>query len=40
MTTGVHDQGESPNLDGPKLVFTPGEWRAFLDGAKDGEFDR
>jgi hypothetical protein len=31
---------DSKNLDGPKLVFTPGEWRAFLDGAKDGEFDR
>ncbi|MEQ4204594.1 DUF397 domain-containing protein [Actinopolymorpha sp. B17G11] len=25
--------------DGPILVFTPGEWEAFLSGAKDGEFD-
>ncbi|MGH3489380.1 MAG: DUF397 domain-containing protein, partial [Actinopolymorphaceae bacterium] len=25
--------------DGPILVFTPGEWEAFLAGAKDGEFD-
>jgi hypothetical protein len=25
---------------GPALVFTPGEWDAFLAGAKDGEFDR
>lgn len=25
--------------DGPVLVFTPGEWEAFLSGAKDGEFD-
>jgi hypothetical protein len=25
--------------DGPVLVFTPGEWEAFLAGAKDGEFD-
>jgi hypothetical protein len=21
------------------LTFTPDEWRAFVDGAKDGEFD-
>ncbi len=25
---------------GPVLSFTPGEWRAFLDGARNGEFDR
>ncbi|SDM96595.1 DUF397 domain-containing protein [Allokutzneria albata] len=25
---------------GPVLVFTPGEWDAFVAGAKDGEFDR
>ncbi len=24
---------------GPALVFTPGEWAAFLGGAKDGDFD-
>jgi Domain of unknown function (DUF397) len=24
----------------PVLVFTPAEWAAFIDGAKDGEFDR
>jgi uncharacterized protein DUF397 len=24
---------------GPVLVFTPGEWDAFVEGAKDGEFD-
>ncbi|MEE4595770.1 DUF397 domain-containing protein [Streptomyces sp. DSM 41524] len=24
---------------GPVLVFTPAEWDAFLDGAKNGEFD-
>jgi hypothetical protein len=28
------DQGQ-----GPVLVFTPGEWDAFIGGAKDGEFD-
>lgn len=25
---------------GPILVFTPGEWDAFVAGAKDGEFDQ
>ncbi|MEU4684275.1 DUF397 domain-containing protein [Streptomyces xinghaiensis] len=25
--------------EGPALVFTPGEWRAFVLGARDGEFD-
>ncbi|MFE6055835.1 DUF397 domain-containing protein [Kitasatospora sp. NPDC056446] len=25
--------------DGPILVFTPAEWRAFVLGARDGEFD-
>jgi hypothetical protein len=24
---------------GPNLLFTPGEWDAFIGGAKDGEFD-
>lgn len=24
--------------DGPALVFTPGEWSAFLEGAWHGEF--
>jgi len=28
------DKGE-----GPMLKFNPAEWRAFLAGAKDGEFD-
>ncbi|WP_067568449.1 DUF397 domain-containing protein [Nocardia acidivorans] len=31
---------DSRNPDGPVLVFTPGEWRAFVAGAKDGEFNR
>ncbi|NKY60714.1 DUF397 domain-containing protein [Nocardia flavorosea] len=34
---GVRD---SKNPTGPALMFTPGEWDAFLAGAKDGEFDR
>ncbi|MGK4584513.1 DUF397 domain-containing protein [Kitasatospora sp. HPMI-4] len=25
--------------EGPVLVFTPAEWRAFVLGARDGEFD-
>lgn len=25
--------------DGPALIFTPEEWRAFVLGARDGEFD-
>lgn len=27
------------NPEGPALIFTPGEWRAFVLGARDGEFD-
>jgi hypothetical protein len=27
------------NPDGAALVFTPAEWRAFVLGARDGEFD-
>ncbi|MCG7523831.1 DUF397 domain-containing protein [Streptomyces sp. OfavH-34-F] len=30
----------SRDKDGPALVFTPGEWAAFSDGMKGGEFDR
>jgi hypothetical protein len=25
--------------DGPVLIFTPDEWRAFTAGVNDGEFD-
>ncbi len=31
---------DSKNRDGGVLLFTPGEWDAFVAGAKDGEFDR
>jgi hypothetical protein len=34
---GVRD---SKNRDLPAHTYTPGEWDAFLAGAKDGEFDR
>ena len=30
---------DSRTPDGPQLVFTPNEWDAFVEGAKDGEFD-
>ena len=33
---GVRD---SKNPAGRALVFTPGEWDAFIGGVKDGEFD-
>ena len=37
------DQGiavrDSKNRTGPALLFTPAEWTAFVDSAKDGEFD-
>jgi len=31
---------DSKDPDGPSLLFTPGEWRAFVGGIKSGEFDR
>jgi Domain of unknown function (DUF397) len=33
---GVRD---SKNPGGPVLRFTPDEWRAFIGGARNGEFD-
>lgn len=30
---------DSKDPDGPVLKYTAEEWRAFLKGAKDGEFD-
>jgi Domain of unknown function (DUF397) len=30
---------DSKDPDGAVLVFTPNEWDAFVNGAKDGEFD-
>ncbi|XVQ85669.1 DUF397 domain-containing protein [Microbispora siamensis] len=36
---GVIAVRDSKNPDGPKLLFTPSEWRAFIGGVKDGEFD-
>ncbi|MEV0347770.1 DUF397 domain-containing protein [Nonomuraea sp. NPDC052129] len=36
---GVVAVRHSKDPDGAALVFTPGEWRAFIEGSKDGEFD-
>lgn len=33
---GVRD---TKNREGGILVFTPDEWRAFVGGVRDGEFD-
>ena len=30
---------DSKDPSGPMLLFTPLEWRAFLAGVRDGEFD-
>lgn len=30
---------DSKDPDGPILIYTPSEFRAFLDGARNGEFD-
>ena len=34
----VRDSKDSGH--GPTLVYTASEWEAFLDGAKNGEFDQ
>jgi len=31
---------DSKNPDGPALIFTSGEWDAFVGGVTDGEFER
>jgi Domain of unknown function (DUF397) len=31
---------DSKDPNGPILVYTPGEFKAFLHGAQNGEFDR
>lgn len=30
---------DSKNRTGPALIFTPAEWRAFVGGCQDHEFD-
>jgi Domain of unknown function (DUF397) len=36
---GVVALRDSKDKAGPVLVLSPDEWRAFIDGAKAGEFD-
>lgn len=31
---------DSKDSSGPALVFLPQEWATFVEGTKDGEFDR
>lgn len=38
-TAGKIALRDSKDPEGPILVYTPGEFRAFLDGARNGEFD-
>ncbi|MFD1546183.1 DUF397 domain-containing protein [Nonomuraea guangzhouensis] len=35
---GGHAVRDSKDPDGSVLLFTPGEWNAFIKGVKDGEF--
>jgi hypothetical protein len=37
---GVVAVRNSKDRDGDTLTFTPGDWRDFLAGVRDGEFDR
>jgi hypothetical protein len=36
---GIVAVRDSKDPDGPALIFTPDEWRAFSTGIRDGEFD-
>jgi Domain of unknown function (DUF397) len=38
-TSGAVAVRDSKDPTGPVLVFTPDAWRAFIDAAKQGEFD-
>jgi Domain of unknown function (DUF397) len=37
---GIIAVRDSKNPDGPALLFTPDEWRAFITGVQASEFDR
>ncbi|WP_433365296.1 DUF397 domain-containing protein [Actinoplanes sp. CA-142083] len=37
---GVVAVRDSKDRDRAMLTFSPGEWRSFLAGVRDGEFDR
>jgi uncharacterized protein DUF397 len=36
---GIVAMRDSKDPNGPILTYTAAEWQAFLNGAKDGEFD-
>ncbi|MCG5217467.1 DUF397 domain-containing protein [Streptosporangium sp. KLBMP 9127] len=36
---GIIAVRDSKDPDGPALIFTPAEWRAFLGGVRAGEFN-
>jgi hypothetical protein len=36
---GIVAVRDSKDPDGPKLIFTPDEWRVFAAGIRGGEFD-
>lgn len=38
--TGVVGVRDSKDKTGPALVFAPGDWHAFVTGARDGVFAR
>jgi hypothetical protein len=38
--SGIVAVRDSKDREGPALVFTPQQWRAFLDGVRTGEFSR
>ncbi|WP_326646806.1 DUF397 domain-containing protein [Streptosporangium sp. NBC_01755] len=37
---GIAAVRDSKDPLGPALVFSPDGWRTFIEGVKDGEFDR
>ena len=39
LSDGRRGVRDSKNPTCPALIFTPGEWSAFIGGVKDGEFD-
>ena len=39
FVNGAIAMRDSKNPNGTVLIFTPAEWDAFVEGAKDGEFD-
>jgi hypothetical protein len=39
LADGMVGVRHSTDSTGPVIRFTPGEWRAFLGGVRNGEFD-